>query len=126
MYKCNDCGWVFDEPYEYEERDVGYKADWCPECHSDDITEVKECVFCGELTPVYDLTYKGYCPACVKATARKFDIMLLSHFEPEELEILEEGYEIYPINSKQKEAMNDSIHEGTSAEDSERSSEMAQ
>ena len=30
-YRCNDCGWIFDEPYLYEEPDVGYAALWCPE-----------------------------------------------------------------------------------------------
>ena len=50
MYKCEDCGSIFDEPYEYHEYDVGYHADWCPYCHSDDIVEVKECKLCGNLS----------------------------------------------------------------------------
>ena len=73
-YKCNDCGWVFDEPYLYEEPDVGYAALWCPECHSDDIIEVAECKYCEELTPIHDLTIDGYCPDCVRRAAKKYDM----------------------------------------------------
>lgn len=96
-YRCNDCGYVFDEPYLYEERDTGYKAEWCPSCHSDDIVEVKECKLCGELTPTHLLT-DGYCDGCVKHAARKFDLLLKSKFEKEELEIFKEQFGIEPIN----------------------------
>lgn len=96
-YRCNECGWVFEEPYEYVERDVGYHADWCPECHSDDIVEVRECKLCDELTPIHLLTIDGYCPSCVKSAARKFDRLLSSTFEKEELEIFKEQFGIEPI-----------------------------
>ena len=96
-YKCNDCGWVFDEPYIYEEPDVGYAAAWCPECHSDDIIEVSECKFCGELYPTHNLTIDGYCPDCVKRTARKLN-MFLNKCEPEELRIFREEFQIEPIS----------------------------
>ena len=97
MYKCNDCGWTFSEPYEYEERDVGYHADWCPECHSDDIVEVRECKYCEELTPVHLLTIDGYCPDCVKRTARKLNLFL-NKCEPEEVQIFREQFQIEPIS----------------------------
>ena len=97
MYKCNDCGWVFEEPYEYEERDVGYHADWCPECHSDDIVEVRACKLCDELTPIHLLTIDGYCPDCVKRTARKLNLFL-NKCEPEELQIFREQFQIEPIS----------------------------
>lgn len=96
-YRCNDCGWVFDEPYLYEEPDVGYAALWCPECHSDDIIEVRECKLCGEYTPTHLLT-DGYCDACVKKAIRKYDRILNEKFEPEELEIFREQFGIEPIN----------------------------
>ena len=96
MYRCNDCGWVFEEPYEYEERDVGYHADWCPECHSDDIVEVRECKLCNELTPIHLLTIDGYCPDCVRRAAKKYD-MFLNKCEPEELRIYKEQFGIEPI-----------------------------
>ncbi len=96
-YKCNDCGWVFDEPYIYEEPDVGYAALWCPECHSDDIIEVSECKFCEELYPTHLLTIDGYCPDCVKRTAKKLDLFL-HKCEPEELQIFEHEFGIEPIS----------------------------
>ena len=96
-YRCNDCGWVFDEPYLYEEPDVGYKADWCPQCHSDDIIEVAECKYCEELTPIHDLTIDGYCPDCVRRAAKKYD-MFLNKCEPEELRIFEHEFGIEPIS----------------------------
>ena len=97
MYRCNDCGWVFEEPYEYEEPDVGYHADWCPQCHSDDIVEVRECKYCEELTPVHLLTIDGYCPDCVRRAAKKYD-MFLNKCEPEELRIFEHEFGIEPIS----------------------------
>lgn len=97
-WKCNDCGYEFDEPYIYEEPDVGYAADWCPSCHSDDIVEVRECKYCGELTPLHLLTIDGYCDACVKNAARKFDLLLSSKFEKEELEIFKSEFGIEPIS----------------------------
>ena len=98
MYKCCDCGETFDEPYEYDEPDVGYHADWCPYCHSDDIVEVRECKYCGELTPLHLLTIDGYCDVCVKNAARKFDLLLSSKFEKEELEIFKSEFGIEPIS----------------------------
>ena len=97
-YKCEDCGFIFEEPYLYEEPDVGYAALWCPECHSDDIVEVKECKYCGEPTPLHMLTADGYCEECVKHAARKFDLLLNSKFEPEELEIFKREFNIEPIH----------------------------
>ena len=96
-WKCCECGYVFDEPYEYDEPDVGYHALWCPECHSDDIVEVRECKLCDELTPVHLLTIDGYCPDCVKRTARKLN-MFLNKCEPEELLIFEREFGIEPIS----------------------------
>jgi Zn finger protein HypA/HybF involved in hydrogenase expression len=95
-YKCNDCGYIFDEPYLYEEPDVGYAALWCPSCHSDDIIEVGECKICEEFYPIHDLTIDGYCPDCVKRTARKLDLFL-NKCEPEELQIFKEQFGIEPI-----------------------------
>lgn len=95
-YRCEDCGYVFDEPYIYEEPDVGYAAMWCPSCHSDDIIEVKECKLCGELAPAHLLTIDGYCGACVKKAAHKYD-EFLNGCEPEELQIFKEQFGIEPI-----------------------------
>lgn len=93
-WKCDECGYEFDEPYIYREEDVGFEGWWCPSCHSDAITEVKECANCGEVTPVYDLTADGYCDNCVEATRKKFNLFLKSKFEREELEILKDQWMI--------------------------------
>lgn len=97
MYKCEDCGAVFEEPFEYKEPDVNFFADWCPYCHSDDIVEVKECELCGKLTPVFDMTIDGYCPECVTKTARKLN-EFLGKCEPEEVRIFKEEFGIEPIS----------------------------
>lgn len=97
MYKCDDCGAVFEEPYEYREPDVNFFADWCPYCQSDAIFEVKECALCGELTAVFDMTIDGFCPECVEKAAHKYDEFLKS-CEPEELRIFQEQFGIEPIN----------------------------
>jgi DNA-directed RNA polymerase subunit RPC12/RpoP len=95
MYRCEDCGELFETPFEYEERDVGYMADLCPHCHSDEIEEVKECKFCGEYAGY--LTIDGFCNACCKNTKRKFNLWLRNKFEDEELQILKEEFGIEPI-----------------------------
>ena len=96
-YKCNECGHVFDEPYLYEEPDVGYAALWCPSCHSDDLSEVAECKFCGGLELTHELTIDGYCRACVRKTRAHFNDVLKQLFEAEELAILKHEFQIEPI-----------------------------
>ena len=43
------------------------------------------------------LTIDGYCPDCVKRTARKLN-MFLNKCEPEELRIFREEFQIEPIS----------------------------
>lgn len=95
MYRCEDCGEIFETPYEYEERDVGYAADLCPHCRSDAIEEVKKCKFCGEYHSY--LNIDGFCKSCVENTRRKFNLWLRNKFEDEELQILKEEFDIEPI-----------------------------
>lgn len=95
MYRCEECDAIFETPYEYEEPDVGYKAEWCPYCHCDAIEEVKECKLCGEYH--YHLNIDGFCDDCVKNTRKKFNLWLRSKFEDEELQILKEEFGVEPI-----------------------------
>ena len=97
MYRCNDCGRLFEEPYVYEEPDVGYAALWCPSCHSDDLSEVEECKLCGALELTHELTVDGYCRACVEKARASFNKVLKTLFEAEELKILKSEFEIEPI-----------------------------
>lgn len=39
MYKCNDCGAVFNNPAYDEQSVVSFS---CPHCHSDDIEETED------------------------------------------------------------------------------------
>ncbi|MGN1229203.1 MAG: hypothetical protein ACI4T5_06050 [Prevotella sp.] len=48
MYICNECGAIFEDPYEYEEKhgfDYGPFEKWrvCPSCYSPDIAEAALC-----------------------------------------------------------------------------------
>lgn len=95
MYRCEDCGALFEEPFEYREPDVGYTAEWCPECHSDAIEEVRACKLCGVYAGY--LTIDGYCCGCVEKTKLKFNMWLKSKFEAEELQILKEEYNVEEI-----------------------------
>lgn len=56
MYKCDKCGYVFEEPIERREdpSPAGvslsgghYTYYYCPKCSSEEITAVVECVNCG-------------------------------------------------------------------------------
>jgi hypothetical protein len=56
MYRCKECGFVFEEPYEYEEThglDTPPYEKWsvCPRCKESGIEEIEEveCSRCGEL-----------------------------------------------------------------------------
>lgn len=95
MYRCENCGALFEEPYEYEEKDVGYHGFQCPYCFDNYFDEVKECKLCGEYASY--LTIDGFCNACCGNTKRKFNLWLRSKFEDEELQILKEEFGIEPI-----------------------------
>lgn len=54
MFKCPDCGHIFDIPHEYEERHGfthGPFEKWsvCPACGQSGYEEAVECAICGEL-----------------------------------------------------------------------------
>ncbi|MBQ6346530.1 MAG: hypothetical protein IJI71_03115 [Clostridia bacterium] len=99
-YRCEDCGHVFDadEARKYYEPDTGWRELQCPSCRSPELVEVRECKFCGEDEDAYRLTSDGYCRACVRKTREKFNAFLDKHFEKEELEILKDQWDIYPID----------------------------
>lgn len=56
MFKCNECGYVFDEPKEFYEGhgfDSGPQEKWsvCPRCKESGFEEIEEvtCSRCGEV-----------------------------------------------------------------------------
>lgn len=69
MYRCKDCGEIFDDPatqYEYHPYGMGYAhEEWavCPCCRDTDFEEVEECERCGEVFPVDELC-DGLCDTC--------------------------------------------------------------
>lgn len=80
MYKCDDCGCVFDEPGTYSETVCVISeyntAEWeylcCPRCNSYQFDDVWECKICGEYYHEGE-TYcedgdKCYCEECVIET----------------------------------------------------------
>ena len=67
MYKCEECGEVFEEPKVYYERHPygeGYaEEEWrvCPYCGEAGFVEAKECTRCGEYTAEL---HDGLCDVC--------------------------------------------------------------
>lgn len=79
MYKCLDCGHVFETPDEFRENHgdpgKGYESfGVCPECGSDDYEEVKQCSECGEWFSTDELYSCGCCEDCLQ------DLMTVDNF----------------------------------------------
>lgn len=88
MYKCSECGEIFEEPKSYsEDRTPGGSFEGgsfivhflgCPEC-SGAFKEVKECSICGEYKFLEDLTdttgmINGDCGYCCEQCLEDNDI----------------------------------------------------
>ena len=79
MYKCCDCGYVFEEPKNYsEDRTPGYSCEssfmyrysGCPSC-SGNYEEAKECDGCGEYFLQRELDFDAnLCEECFKEDDR--------------------------------------------------------
>lgn len=66
MYRCEDCGAVFDAAAKhtwYSEESGDYCDSCCPECGSEEIEQVEACPACGEPMEKWD----KLCPACAAA-----------------------------------------------------------
>jgi len=60
MFKCKDCGNVFDEPATKEmEKDTGYQECACPYCGSDYYVSAKLCPICKQ-----EYTDQDFCESC--------------------------------------------------------------
>ena len=62
MFKCCECGLIFDEPYVWTES-YGQKFSGCPHCHSY-FEEAEMCKSCGEWCTPDELT-SGVCDTCI-------------------------------------------------------------
>ena len=65
MYKCSNCGEVFEEAKSIKE-DWGETFSVCPYCNGD-YDEVKQCDHCDEWHTKDDL-YSGWCEKCLRET----------------------------------------------------------
>lgn len=64
MYRCNDCGCEFEEPYKYQE-DTGEIFNVCPQCKETDYSELVVCKGCGVCFYEVEL-YNGMCEHCLE------------------------------------------------------------
>ncbi len=87
MYRCDNCGLLFDEPKKYIE-DTGEHFSGCPSCYGD-YTEIYECKWCGEYTE----DERCICERCISETIKKVNRILEEEFTSEEREIIEEYIE---------------------------------
>jgi DNA-directed RNA polymerase subunit RPC12/RpoP len=101
MYKCRDCGKVFENAEEKGTRGEYLPECTCPHCGSEDYDKAIECEECGEYYLADDLT-EGVCPECIKGFANDLEMcykvgkcdereikingFLLSMFEVEDIE----------------------------------------
>lgn len=79
MYKCLNCGAVFDYPdyeddftSEYFGRSVTHHISRCPECRSDELDTAERCQLCGE----YHSGESDYCADCVDLIKDYFDSVI--------------------------------------------------
>ena len=98
MYKCKDCGSVFEDEEAVKKQywegsdDCGHYVNYyvCPECGSDEIAEAKECHKCG-LYEIEEEMEEELCLYCQRQAMQKWDVFRLELTE-EELEYIR--YEI--------------------------------
>lgn len=48
MYKCNECGEIFEEPWEMYDKATGSRDSGCPHCDADNYDETYICSKCGD------------------------------------------------------------------------------
>ena len=90
MYKCEDCGYIFDEPREYSDMENEYGCNgltWsgCPKC-AGNYEEVKKCDYCGKWIPLNEFAC-DHCQQILQKRLRE----VLSQFDEEELEYFREN-----------------------------------
>lgn len=90
MYKCKDCGQVFEEPDRYmESRPIGAESFCCcPVCQNSDFEKAYKCKTCDDYIIDGD-----YCDGCVEYIENKVELFNNSFTEAEYelLEILRES-----------------------------------
>lgn len=70
MWKCKDCGAVFEEPLQerwtdrFEGQTYGGIDEYCPECKSQEFEEAIPCLECNEFVGESEL-HNGICKSCL-------------------------------------------------------------
>jgi len=111
MYECNKCGAVFSEDefptidgevsavYAGGEKIHGDKKpeviEQCPKCRSEDFTDVYECEYCGEYTPLLHAKDGKGGPAICGECARDFEVMVMTQADNAEMHGLEAHRDFY-------------------------------
>jgi RecJ-like exonuclease len=94
LFICEDCGFVFQQPYNYRENYGLFGSPFerlsvCPACGGT-FAEAKVCELCGGYFT--DTEDTGVCPKCLSGLRRRVKRVLESDFSPQEAEILRELY----------------------------------
>lgn len=98
MYKCLECGHLFEEGEQKTYREcVGechgspayQEFSVCPVC-GEEYEEVKPCKICGSYDKESD---KDYCDECQKDIKKRFNQLIKDNFSEQEIEFLKEEQE---------------------------------
>ena len=98
MYKCLNCGHIFDEGEQHDWKEsrgefwgspCSEKMSGCPICKGD-YEEVKPCKICGSYEHNADETY---CDECKKDVKNRFTKFIDKEFTKEERKLLNELYD---------------------------------
>lgn len=92
MYRCNECGNLFEEGeqaiwYEHHPCGMGTALEefsGCPLCKGD-YEKIKPCIVCGEYVQNLE---EGVCESCRKEFKVRFDEALKNNFTEKEIKIL--------------------------------------
>lgn len=85
LYRCTDCGSVFDDPvYSSWMEDDGFMRHGlvCPVCKSDDYEEGCACQLCGGFSE------DEYCDDCVSQLRKDLENLISENFNSDEIEAI--------------------------------------
>ena len=100
MYRCTECGHLFDEPKRYSmDRTPGFSSEpsfyetmySCPYCNNGDVAyeEVKLCPLCEEnYIPVDSHGHVDTCSDCKQSILKRYSKVILDNFREDEYDIL--------------------------------------
>lgn len=91
MYKCRDCGAVFDEyrtQQEWDEFGHVYYYHQCPACWSDDIDDTERCLVCDEWMLASEMSHDfPCCKNCMREILDVVDRAAIKELDDAQFEI---------------------------------------